>query len=118
MKNKAVFIAAAMLAAVATAPISLAKLVEGKISGTLSDSMCKTSHAEMIKMGHGKDAVSCTNACLKEGSKLILIDSKTKAIYSLQNDRPARKFAGKKVVISGHIDSAAKVVHVHTAKAG
>lgn len=118
MKNQAMFIAAAMFAVTTFTPEALAKLVDGKITGTLSDSMCKMSHAEMIKMGHGKDAASCIAACMKEGSTLVLIDSKTKAVYSLQNAAAARNFAGKKVVVTGHIDSSAKVIHVHSVKAG
>lgn len=120
MKNKAAFIAAAVFSAVAlnTMPAE-SKLVAGTIKGTLSDSMCKGSHAAMIKMGgYGANAVSCTQKCLKEGNSLVLIDSKTKAVYSLQNPASAKKFAGKKVVISGHIDSASKVIHVHTVKPG
>lgn len=119
MKNKAAFFAAAVLSAAAfsTMPAE-SKLVQGTITGALSDSMCNSDHASMIKMGHGKDAASCTQKCLKEGYKLVFVDRKTKAVYTLQNPGPAKKFAGKNVVISGHIDSASKVIHVHTVKPG
>jgi hypothetical protein len=120
MKNKANFVAAVLSAvALIAAPAAESKLVQDTISGTLSDSMCKGSHTAMIKMGgYGKTAVSCTQKCLKEGNSLVLIDKKTKAVYSLQNPGPAKKYAGKNVVITGHIDSASKVVHIHSVKPG
>lgn len=71
------------------------KLVQGTITGALSDSMCNADHASMIKMGHGKDAVSCTQKCLKEGYKLVFVDRKTKTVYTLQNPGLARKLRKK-----------------------
>lgn len=120
MKNKAGFVATVLsVVALSFMPAAESKLVPGTIRGTLSDSMCKGSHASMIKMGgYGSNAAECTQKCLKEGYKLVLIDQKTKAVYSLQNPGLAKKFAGKNVVITGHIDSSSKVVHIHSVKAG
>lgn len=95
------------------------KMVQGTIRGSLSDSMCKGDHAGMIKMGgYGNNAVSCTQKCLKEGNSLVFVDRKTKAVYTLQNSAAAKKFAGRNVVISGHIDHGTKVIHIHSVKQG
>lgn len=118
MKNKATIFLSMCAILFLSAPAQ-AKMVQGKITGTLSDSMCNGDHSGMIKMGgYGKNAVSCSQKCLKEGSKLVFIDRKTKKIYTLQNTTLAKKFAGKNVVISGHIDSVGKVIHIHSVKPG
>ena len=120
MKNRSASASAMLLAmALISAPAAESKLVRGTVRGALSDSMCNGDHAGMIKMGgYGKDAASCTAKCLKEGNKLVFVEAKTKALYSLQNAAAAKKFAGKNVVISGHVDKTAKVIHVHSVKQG
>lgn len=118
MKNKLSF-ASALLAAfmVTSMPLAESKMVQGTMKGLLSDSMCKGDHAGMIKMGgYGTTAVSCSQKCLKEGNSLVFVNSKTKAVYTLQNPGTAKKYAGKTVTISGHIDNASKVIHVHRVK--
>lgn len=114
MKNKRILGSAILFAlAVIAAPIAEGKLVQGTVRGTLSDSMCKGDHAGMIKMGgYGSSADSCTSKCLKEGNKLVFVESKTKAVYSLQNAAAVQKFAGRNVVISGHIDKTSKVIQI------
>lgn len=95
---------------------AVAKTYSGTISGTLSDSMCKFDHSGMIKAGHGTNAVTCTQKCLTEGNKLVLCDPKTKIVYNLTDSAKAKKFAGKAVSISGHIDTETKTIHVHGVK--
>jgi hypothetical protein len=114
-----VFVSVVAAIAFTAMPAAESKMVQGTIKGALSDSMCNGSHAGMTKMGgYGENAAECTQKCLKEGYKLVFVDSKTKKIYSLQNAAAAKKFAGKNVVISGHIDHGTKVIHVHSVKQG
>lgn len=89
----------------------------GTVNGVISDSMCKGDHTAMIKGGHGTDAASCTNKCVKEGNKPVLVDKKDKIVYTFSNGKLARPFAGKSVSVTGHIDSDTKVIHIHQIKA-
>ena len=89
---------------------------EGTVHGSVSDSMCKSDHAAMIKAGHGKDAPSCAAKCIAQGQKYVLIDKKNKVVYTLSNPKMVSKFVGKAVVVSGHIDDKTKVIHLHNVK--
>lgn len=101
----------------ATAVPALAKTYLGTIKGTVSDSMCQFDHSGMIKSGHGTDAASCTNKCAAEGNKLVLCDPKTKIVYNLSDASKVKKYAGKTVSVTGHIDTDTKSIHVHSVKA-
>lgn len=89
----------------------------GTVHGVISDSMCKFDHSAMIKAGHGTDAKSCTEKCVKEGNKLVLADKKNKLVYTFVNSKEVKSYAGKKVAITGHIDPDTKVIHIHSVKA-
>ncbi len=95
---------------------ALAKVYSGTITGTVSDSMCQFDHSQMIKGGHGTDAASCTLKCLNEGNKLVLCDPKTKTVYNLTDSSKLKKYAGKTVSVTGHIDTDTKAIHVHSVK--
>lgn len=96
---------------------ALAKTYSGTIKGTVSDSMCKFDHSSMIKAGHGTSAASCTNKCIAEGNKFVLCDPKTKIVYNLADASKVKKYAGKTVSVTGHIDTDTKTIHVHSVKA-
>lgn len=100
-----------------TALPAISKTYSGTIKGTISDSMCQFDHNGMIKSGHGTDAASCTNKCVAEGNKLVLCDQKTKIVYSLSDASKVKKYAGKTVSVTGHIDTDTKSIHVHSVKA-
>ncbi len=90
----------------------------GTIRGVISDSMCKFDHDAMIKSGqYGKNDAECVVKCEQQGWKLVLADKKNNAIYSFVNAKDAEPFAGKPVIIVGHIDESRKVVHIHRIKA-
>lgn len=89
----------------------------GTVHGVISDSMCKFDHSAMIKAGHGADAKSCTEKCVKEGNKLVLADKKNKIVYTFVNAKEVKSYAGKQVAITGHIDPDTKVIHIHSVKA-
>lgn len=89
----------------------------GTVHGIISDSMCKFDHSAMIKSGHGTDAKTCTEKCVKEGNKLVLADKKNNTVYTFVNSKLAKSYAGKQVAITGHIDPDTKVIHIHNVKA-
>lgn len=118
MKTPKAFIFMLATSTIASTALSAqAKTYSGTITGTVSDSMCKFDHSAMIKAGHGTNAVTCTQKCLKEGNKLVLCDPKTKTVYNLTNATKVKKYAGKSVSVTGHIDTDTKVIHVHSVKA-
>ena len=111
-KNFVLALAAVMLAVTP----ALAKTYLGTIKGTVSDSMCQFDHSGMIKSGHGKDAATCTQKCVQDGNKYVLCDSKTKVVYHLSDAGKVKKYAGKAVSVTGHIDTDTKSIHVHSVK--
>jgi Protein of unknown function (DUF5818) len=84
-----IFLAAGMgLAAPKTAP-------KGKtFIGDISDKMCGAKHMM------GESAKECTLACVKAGSKFVLVDSKGK-VYDLSDQKKPMPFAGEKVKVTG-----------------
>ncbi len=98
-------------------PVLSQSVHEGTIYGVISDSMCKFDHSGMIKAGHAKDSADRTKKCVSKGSKLVLADEKNNIVYGLANPSKANQFAGKRVSVEGHIDTKAKVVHIHSIKA-
>lgn len=92
---------------------SSGKVYEGTVSGVISDSMCKSDHSGMGELG--KDPVACTQKCVGNGSKYVLVGSDGQ-VYSL-SDQKLKEHAGKNVVVSGHIDPQTKAIHVHSVAA-
>lgn len=116
LKKKLFLLLISVNTVVAGAAPIFAKTYSGTIKGIVSDSMCKFDHSGMIKAGHGTNAATCTQKCFKEGNKIVLCDPKTKIVYNLTNAAKVKKFAGKSVTVSGHIDTDTKVIHVHGVK--
>lgn len=87
------------------------KVYEGTLSGVISDSMCGKDHSGMGELG--KDPVACTNKCVEQGAKYILVTD-SGDVYQLTDANKARELAGKPVSIEGHIDPKEKAIHVHS----
>ena len=80
-------------------------------TGTITDSMCSTADHSQMKMGP-TDA-ECTKACIDEhGASYVLYDGKD--AYFLSDQTTPEKFAGKKVVVTGTLDAAKKIIRVET----
>ena len=80
-----------------------------RFTGVITDSMCATGDHSAMRMGP-TDA-ECTNACIDEhGASYVLYDGKD--AYTLDDQKTPEKFAGKKVVITGSLDTAKKTIHV------
>lgn len=89
-----------ILALVLAAGISLAppvRAADQTFVGSIGDSMCGAKH-----MMPGESDKDCTLACIKEGSKFILIGPGGK-IYQLSDQKTPRQFAGAKVKVTGSL---------------
>lgn len=74
-------------------------------TGEVTDSICAKSgsHDEMMaKMQRmGRDKETCTKQCAELGAKYVLYDEGSKAVYTLDDQEKARKFAGRRVRVAG-----------------
>ena len=86
----------ALLALGVASLFALAAVTEHKtVTGTVSDSMCGAA-AHMM----GESDADCVRACVKDGSKYVLVDGKT--VYTLDGDATQiDKFAGQKAAVTG-----------------
>jgi hypothetical protein len=82
-----------------------------KFTGVITDSVCSNGDHSAMKMGP-TDA-ECTRACIdSHGASYMLYDGKQ--AYFLSDQKTPEKFAGKKVVVTGTVDTAKMTIHVDT----
>ena len=80
-------------------------------TGTITDDMCATADHSRMRMGP-TDA-ECTIACvLAHGALYVLYDGKE--VYTLSDQKTPEKFAGKKVTVTGTLNTAAKKIQVES----
>jgi hypothetical protein len=80
-----------------------------RLTGVITDSMCATGDHSAMQMAP-TDA-ECTKACIdSHDADYVLYDGKE--AYKLDDQKTPEKFAGKKVVITGTIDTAKKTIRV------
>jgi hypothetical protein len=92
-----------ILAALAAAP------AQRKFTGTITDDMCATADHSRMRMGP-TDA-ECTIACVDaHGAAYVLYDGKD--VYELSDQKTPEKFAGKKVTVTGTLDTKTMTIHV------
>ena len=74
-------------------------------NGQISDSLCGAKHeSESIGEGNGKISdQECTVACVKGGSKYVLVSSGKKYQIANQTHADLAKFAGRTVKLTGEI---------------
>ena len=74
-------------------------------NGQISDSLCGAKHeSESIGEGNGKISdQECTVACVKGGSKYVLVSSGKKYQIANQTYADLAKFAGRTVKLTGEI---------------
>jgi len=78
-------------------------------TGTITDSMCPAGDHSRMRMG-STDA-ECTLACVSaHGADLVLYDGKE--VYTLSDQQTPEKFAGKKVTVTGTLDTKTKTIRV------
>jgi hypothetical protein len=82
---------------------------KGTFRGAITDSMCAAGDHSHMKMGPTDAA--CTIACVEEhGAEYVLWDGKE--AYTLSDQKTPEQFAGKKVTITGTLDTKAKTIQV------
>jgi hypothetical protein len=88
----------------------------GTFTGEIMDKQCAQmgSHENMMKAQGAKDAKECTLACIKNGDKFALLDSATKKVYPIENEKKVRQYAGQRVQITGTYDDDSGVLQVKT----
>ena len=91
MKNRTKLVAALLFARGSTVAVAQ----QQSLTGTLTDSMCGTSH-----MAKDKTPAECTRMCVKDGMKYALaVDKK---LYTLEgHEAELAKLAGQKVTVKG-----------------
>jgi len=78
-------------------------------AGSITDSMCAAADHSRMRMGP-TDA-ECTIACVDaHGASYVLYDGKS--VFALSDQKTSEKFAGKKVTVTGTLDSDARTIHV------
>jgi Protein of unknown function (DUF5818) len=83
-------------------------------TGTITDNMCPTADHSRMRMG-STDA-ECTIACINaHGAAYVLYDGKD--TYNLSDQQSPEKFAGKKVRVSGTLDTKTKTIQVDSISA-
>jgi hypothetical protein len=120
-KTRRLFLAAAILASVSVSSSLVRGAGEKTFEGEIADSQCalgvhsiNQSHKEMIDMGAaGKTPTDCARYCVRERGGRFVLQSK-QAVYKLDNQELAEKSAGKKVKVTGTVDTKTNTIHVRT----
>ena len=71
------------------------------IAGYIGDSMCGLRHGRSARSG--AEERECTLQCVSGGSRFILADRANRKIYQLEDQAAPRRFAGKRVRVTGEI---------------
>jgi hypothetical protein len=113
-------LALALIATWALVGVSFAAQRTQTYSGEIMDSTCAAmgSHEVMMKSNSNmKTPKDCTIACVQHGAKYVLFDAGTMTVYQLDDQKKPVPFAGAKVVVTGTLDPAMKMIHVANIKA-
>ena len=79
-------------------------------TGVITDSMCDDANHKDMKMGADP---KCVVECVKGmGGKYVLYDAGAKVVYKLSDQKTPEKFAGKKVAVTGTLDTKTKTIRV------
>lgn len=72
-------------------------------TGTISDNMCKAKHESGGEMGAAMTDHDCTLACVKGGSKFVLLADGRVYRIANQDFGDVRAHAGEKVTLTGEL---------------
>ena len=98
-----------LLTLAALAPITGNAQGQRKFTGVITDSMCSSADHKGMRMGP-TDA-ECTVACvLAHGALYVLYDGKE--VYTLSDQATPEKLAGKKVSVTGTLDTKTMTIKV------
>jgi hypothetical protein len=80
-----------------------------RFTGTITDIMCPTGDHSQMRMGPTN--AECTIACNDgHGAPYVIYDGKN--TYTLSDQKTPQKFAGKKVTVTGTLDTKNKTIQV------
>lgn len=98
---------ALVLALLFVAPIA----ADQTFTGQISDSLCKAKHEEAAEDQGKMSDHDCTVACVKGGSKYVLLGADGK-VYDIANQefKDLEKMAGQKVSVHGELKGTAITV--------
>jgi hypothetical protein len=84
---------------------------ERKVTGRITDNMCADGDHSRMKMG-ANDA-ECTIACVNaHGASYGLYDGKN--AYTLSDQKTPEKYAGKKVIVTGAVNTKMMTIQVRS----
>lgn len=96
---------------IASAQVKAPKVV---IRGWLSDEGCASGRAKSgVYTGTNPD---CAKKCVRDGKRIVLIDSDHKRLLVIGNQAPAVENVGDYVEISGDLDNQARTLHIDSLK--
>jgi hypothetical protein len=85
-----------------------------KFNGIITDSMCDDADHSHMRMG--PTDVECAIACITmHDATYVLSDGKV--VYTLSDQQSPKKFAGKKVTLTGTLDAKTKTIQVESISA-
>lgn len=80
-------------------------------TGTITDSMC--ARADHSQMQMGPTDADCTRECIRaHGAEYVLFDGKN--VYELSDQQAPEKLAGKKVTVTGTLDTKTRTITVES----
>lgn len=87
--------------------------------GNIMDKQCAQmgSHDDMMKAEGANNAKECALKCTKNGDKFALLDTKTKKVLIIEDEKKVKEFAGEHVKITGSYDDDSGVLNVKTISA-
>jgi hypothetical protein len=109
MSFRAVLVAIVVVAS-AAAPRAQAPVAPQVYAGVISESMCGITHTSM---GITPDP-KCIVECVKHGQgvRYVLVEAKTRAMYTLSDQRTPEKFAAMRVRVTGVLYPKTKILKV------
>lgn len=83
-------------------------------TGTITDSMCPAGNHSQMRMGptDAECAIACVDA---HGALFVLYDGRT--TYTLSDQKAPEKLAGKKVTVTGKLNSTTQRIEVESVAA-
>lgn len=73
------------------------------LTGVISDNSCKGHHEEGGEAGLPEGAHECTLACVRGGSKFVLVSGDKLYLIAKQDDPKLTELAGAKVTVTGDV---------------
>jgi len=73
------------------------------MTGTISDSMCGSSHGAMTEQGTKMTDKQCTSGCIQHGAKYVFVENGRVFQIATQEFKELAQFAGENVRVTGEV---------------